>query len=115
FRDPLMINEPEPDDDLPAESEEAVVVRPVRSREPLDMLVKIKAEGMRLDQYVHMHLQDFSRSEIQKAVESGGITVNGRATKPSYKVRKNDALHIEMPEPAHDLPVPEDIPLDVLY
>jgi len=88
---------------------------PSRTRAPIEMLVKIKAEGMRLDQYLHMHLQDLSRSEIQKAIEAGGIQVNGKSTKPSYKVRKNDALHIELPAPTHDLPAPEDIPLDILY
>jgi 23S rRNA pseudouridine1911/1915/1917 synthase len=87
----------------------------VRFREPLDLVVMVKAEGMRLDQYVHMHVADFSRSEIQKSIEAGGITVNGRPSKASYKVRKNDKLHVEMPEPTHDIPVPEDIPLDILY
>ena len=102
--------------DLEDDDREPAAAIPVpRSREPIDMLVKIKAEGMRLDQYVHMHLQDFSRSEIQRSIEAHGITVNGKVTKPSYKVRKNDALHIEMPEPEHDIPVPEDIPLDILY
>ena len=108
-----MSDPTEPDDELPPAAAALPVV--TRSREPIDMLVKIKAEGMRLDQYVHMHLQDFSRSEIQRAVEAGGITVNGRETKPSYKVRKNDALHIAMPAPVHDVPMPEDIPLDILY
>ncbi|MDB5313452.1 MAG: rluD 3 [Gemmataceae bacterium] len=104
----------DPDDDLLPDPE-GVIVPAVRSRELIDMLVKIKAEGMRLDQYVHMHLQDYSRSEIQRSIEAGGILVNGKATKASYKVRKNDHLRVGMPEPAHDLPVPEDIPLDILY
>lgn len=101
------------DDDLSLEP--AVVTPSVRFREPLDLIVMVKAEGMRLDQYVHMHVADFSRSEIQRAIEAGGITVNGKASKPSYKVRKLDQLHVEMPEPTHDIPVPEDIPLDILY
>jgi 23S rRNA pseudouridine1911/1915/1917 synthase len=93
----------------------AALIPSVRFREPLDLIVMVKAEGMRLDQYVHMHVADFSRSEIQKAIESGGITVNGKTSKASYKVRKNDRLHVEMPEPTHDIPVPENIPLDILY
>jgi 23S rRNA pseudouridine1911/1915/1917 synthase len=101
------------DDEAPAEA--AALPIPARSREPIDMVARIKAEGMRLDQYVHMHIQDYSRSEIQKAIEAGGILVNGRPSKPSYKVRTNDRLHVEMPAPQHDLPAPEDIPLDVLY
>ena len=107
---------PDLDDDLvPPPDPDAWQPTPPRSRDPVEMVAKIKAEGMRLDQYVHMHLQDFSRSEIQRAIEAGGITVNEKPTKPSYKVRKNDRLRIEMPAPDHDQPVPEDIPLDILY
>lgn len=101
------------DDDLAPDP--TALTPSVRFREPLDLIVMVKAEGMRLDQYVHMHVADFSRSEIQKAIEAGGITVNGKTSKASYKVRKNDRLHVEMPEPTHDIPVPEDIPLDILY
>jgi 23S rRNA pseudouridine1911/1915/1917 synthase len=108
-----MAEPDELDDDL-APAPEALTPS-VRFREPLDMVVRIKAEGMRLDQYVHLHLPDFSRSEIQRAIESGGVTINGKPTKASYKVRKNDHLHVEMPEPDHDIPVPENIPIDVLY
>jgi 23S rRNA pseudouridine1911/1915/1917 synthase len=103
------------DDDL---APEPVPLTPsVRLREPLDLVVMVKSEGMRLDQYVLLHLgADWSRSEVQRAIENGSVTVNGRpATKPSYKVRKNDRLHVEMPEPTHEIPVPEDIPLDILY
>ena len=49
-----------------------------RSRDPVDLLVKIKAEGMRLDHYLHMYFQDFSRSELQEAIKGGHVTVNGR-------------------------------------
>jgi 23S rRNA pseudouridine1911/1915/1917 synthase len=105
----------EPDlEDLAEDADLALPIAP-RSREPLDMVVRVKAEGMRLDLYVHMHIQDYSRSDVQKAVESGGILVNGKPSKPSYKVRNLDKLHVAMPAPVHDLPVPEDIPLDILY
>jgi 23S rRNA pseudouridine1911/1915/1917 synthase len=88
---------------------------PARSYDPVDLVARIKTEGMRLDQYLHMHLADYSRSELQRAIEAGGVRVNGRPSKPSYKVRNNDQLHIEMPAHDHDLPAPEDIPLEVLY
>jgi 23S rRNA pseudouridine1911/1915/1917 synthase len=103
------------DDDISPEP--AALTPSVRFREPLDLVVMVKSEGMRLDLYVLLHLgADWSRSEVQRAIENGGVTVNGKpATKPSYKVRKNDRLHVEMPEPTHDIPVPEDIPLDILY
>jgi 23S rRNA pseudouridine1911/1915/1917 synthase len=102
------------DDELTPEPETVIPARP-RFREPIDLLVRTKTEGMRLDQYVHAHLSDRSRSEIQRAIESGSILVNGKPAKASYKVRNNDWLRVAMPAPDHDLPVPEDIPLDVLY
>jgi len=102
------------DDDFGLEP--APLTPSVRFREPLDLIVMVKAEGMRLDQYVHLHLgADFSRTDVQRSIEAGLITVNGRPSKPGYRVRKNDRLHVEMPEPSHDIPVPEDIPLDILY
>src|SRR5262245_6455415 len=84
-------------------------------RGPIDIDVKIRSEGMRLDRYLALHFPDFSRSVIQDAIEGGGVSVNGKPTKPSYKVRHGDQLRIQLPEPKHDLPVPEDIPLDILY
>ncbi len=86
-----------------------------RSREPVELVVRIKAEGMRLDHYLHIYFQDFSRSELQRAIEGGHVRVNGRPTKASYKVRNEDKLFVELPEPVNDVIVPEDIPLDVLY
>ena len=32
-----------------------------------------------------------------------------------YRVRHGDHIRVEKPQPSHPLPVPEDIPLDVLY
>lgn len=84
-------------------------------RGPIDIDVKIKAEGMRLDRYLALHFPDFSRSVIQDAIDGGNVLVNGRDSKPSYKVRHGDQLRIQLPEPKHDLPVPEDIPLEILY
>ena len=105
------------EEDLPDDAEVDVVppAPPMRSRDPIDMVAQVKTEGMRLDLYLHIHMQDYSRSEIQRAIQSGGITVNGRPTKPGYKVRRNDKLRIQMPEPVHDHAAPEDIPLDILY
>ncbi|OWK46826.1 RluA family pseudouridine synthase [Fimbriiglobus ruber] len=86
-----------------------------RSRDPVELLVRIKAEGMRLDHYLQIYFHDFSRSELQKAITGGHVLVNGKPSKPSHKVRDEDKLYVTLPEPIHDVIVPEDIPLDVLY
>ncbi len=105
-----------PDDD-PGDAADAARPLPnyARSRDAVDMLVRVKAVGLRIDQYLHLYFQDFSRAELQKAIGGGHVTVNGKPTKASYKVRDLDQLRIELPEPVHDVIVPEDIPLDILY
>jgi len=82
---------------------------------PVDMEANVKAGGIRLDLFLPIFFPDYSRSELQKAIEAGSITVNGRTVRCSYKVRSKDKLHVEMPEPAHEAPKAENIPLDIVY
>ena len=71
-------------------------------RGPIELDVRIKAEGMRLDRYLALNFQDFSRSIIQNAIDGGAVLVNGKPSKSSYKVRSRDHLRIQLPEPTHD-------------
>ena len=86
-----------------------------RTRDPVPLLVRVKAEGMRLDQYIHVFFKDSSRSELQKAIASGNVTVNGKPMKASYKVRNDDQLMVQLPDRVNDVIVPENIPITVLY
>ena len=60
---------------------------------------------------------DLSRSTLQRVIDAGGVSVNGRVAKASYKVRHGDQIQIRPPEPSHGGPIPENIPLcmTVLY
>jgi 23S rRNA pseudouridine1911/1915/1917 synthase len=88
---------------------------PLSSRQAIDLIAKRKVEGTRLDQYLAGMFPDYSRSVIQKAIDAAAVTVNGHPAKSSYKVRNGDRISVRLPEPTHDAPVPEDIPLAVLY
>ncbi len=81
----------------------------------IDLIAKRKVEDTRLDQYLVGMFPDYSRSVVRKAIDAGAVLVNGKPTKASYKVRNGDQIRINLPAPTHDLPVPEDIPLEVLY
>ena len=81
----------------------------------VDLVVKRKVEGTRLDQYLVLMFSDLSRSAVQRIIDAGLVLVNGRPGKASYKIRYDDQIRVWPPPPTHDLPVPEDIPLDVLY
>jgi 23S rRNA pseudouridine1911/1915/1917 synthase len=81
----------------------------------IDLIARRKVEGTRLDQYLAGMYPDYSRSVIRKVIDADGVQVNGKAAKASYKIRNGDQIRISLPPPSHELPVPEDIPLEVLY
>jgi 23S rRNA pseudouridine1911/1915/1917 synthase len=83
--------------------------------EPIDVVAKNRVEGIRIDQYLAGVFPDLSRTMLRKAIDSDNVLVNGAPVKASYKVRRGDEIRIWPPEPTHDLPVPEDIPLRILY
>lgn len=72
-------------------------------------------EGTRIDAYLAAQSDGLSRSYIQKIIESGGLTCNGRAVAGKYKVRIGDDIELEVPDNTVPEILPEDIPLDVIY
>jgi 23S rRNA pseudouridine1911/1915/1917 synthase len=52
---------------------------------------------------------------VQRVIDAGGVSVNGKPAKPSYKVRHGDVIHVRPPAPQRPGPQAEDIPLEVLH
>ena len=78
--------------------------------------VDLPEEGLRLDTWLAGAVEDASRSFLKKLVKDGKVFVNGRSmTKPAYKVSAGDEVDVEMPDPAPLTPLPEDLPLEILY
>lgn len=71
--------------------------------------------GKRLDQLVHEHLPQFSRSRIQQWIRGGRVLVNGAAERASYLVRAPDRIEVAPSEPPPLRAVAEEIALRVLY
>src|SRR5438105_35214 len=88
---------------------------PPRGAKTVELTVKHKVEGTRLDQYLVAAFPGYSRSVVRKVIDAGAVMVNSVIAKASYKVRHDDRIRIWLPEPTHDLPQAEDIPLEVLY
>jgi 23S rRNA pseudouridine1911/1915/1917 synthase len=81
----------------------------------VEVVAKCRLDDLRLDQYLAGAFPDYSRSVIRRVIDAGGVAVNGKPAKASYRVRHGDRIRIIPPEPTHPQPVPEDIPLEVLY
>ena len=78
------------------------------------MELKVSDGNIRLDKYL-LDKTDYSRSKIQKMIESGSILVNDNVVKSSYTVKENDLIFIDEDINNEIDIVPENIPLDIVY
>lgn len=88
---------------------------PELSATPVEFVVKARMEGKRVDSYLASRFPDYSRSVIQKVIDADAVEVNGEVPKPSFKVRTGDRIRVWLPDPGDGLPVPEDIPIPVVF
>lgn len=72
-------------------------------------------KDLRIDVYLSNNFEDKSRSYIQNLIEEGKITVNGNFKKSNYKLRVNDKVQVEVPDPVALDVKPQEIPLNILY
>lgn len=80
------------------------------------MAVDAAEAGGRLDAVLAKALPAFSRNRIKDLILAGAAAINGQtASQPKIKVKLGDALTLIAPEPEDADPIPEDIPLDILY
>ena len=69
--------------------------------------------GVRADKYIK--IENMPRSQIQKLIEDGNVTVNGSVIKGSYKVKLNDLIEVSIPDPVELDIKAENIPLDIVF
>ncbi len=82
-----------------------------------DIFINVKAEesGERIDALLSRNLDGFSRSQIQKLLEQGAVTLDGKALKKNFRCTAGESYDILLPDTA-ELPLePQDIPLDIVY
>ncbi len=71
--------------------------------------------GLRIDKLLSTEFPEYSRSYIQKLLDDNDILVNHNNIKSNYKVRLNDLIELNIPEPELLEIVPENIPIDIVY
>jgi 23S rRNA pseudouridine1911/1915/1917 synthase len=72
-------------------------------------------DGNRLDTFLAAHLADCPRSQALKWIRKGHVTVDGRISKPAYRVSTGDRIEGTIPEQEASPDRPEPIPLDIRF
>ena len=71
--------------------------------------------GKRLDAFLTENIEGWSRSRLQRLIESSDILVNGKVAKASYKLREGDEIDADLTEEPVARFEPENIPLDIVF
>jgi len=82
----------------------------------IEIVVEPHQKKERLDTYLTNHVENATRTKIQKLIKAELVTVNGNYEKPNYQVLGNDNIVLKIPiSPRPEFIEPEEIPLDIIY
>ena len=76
--------------------------------------VQEENKDIRLDVFLSA-VSDITRSNAQKLIEDECVLVNGKTETKKYKMKLNDEVQVNIPEPRVADAIPQDIPLDIVY
>ena len=77
--------------------------------------ITAEESGERIDALLARALPSLSRSQVQKLLEQGMVTLNGRELKKNFRCSAGEGYEVLLPEPAELPLIPQNIPLDVVY
>ena len=91
---------------MPTESDESKII---------SLAVDDDSAGMRLDAFLAARLTDYSRARLQEVIRAAGVQVDGQPAKSSLRLKCGQSISLALPERRREGPLPEDIPLEVLF
>ncbi len=81
----------------------------------MEFEVDEESANQRVDFYVSMKCDGYSRMFLRTVFVAGKVRVDGRPVKPAFRVQTGQKISIDLPPVPNDGPIPEDIPLDILF
>lgn len=72
-------------------------------------------DAERLDHFVARSVEQLTRSAATRLIETGMVTVDGTAQKPSLKLKGGEEISVTIPPPVPTEAEAEHIPLDILH
>ncbi len=80
------------------------------------IIITLEEAGQRLDKLVSTRLPDISRNRLQDLIKRGALTVDGAVfTDASRKMKLDQIIVLDIPEPEPAKPIAQAIALDVVY
>ena len=79
------------------------------------LYVKAQESGERIDALLARSIENLTRSQAQRLLESGLVTADGAPVKKNRKTVPGELYRVEIPEAAETELVAQDIPLDIVY
>ena len=79
------------------------------------VIVTAEESGERVDALLARHLDGFSRSAVQRLLESGAVLLGEKAVKKNHVCTAGESFLITLPELAEIPLIPQDMALDVVY
>ena len=79
------------------------------------MLIQAQQSGIRLDVFLSEQLENSSRSAVQKLLESGAVTLEGKPLRKQDKTQARAVYQVILPEVKEVSIEPRDLPLDVVW
>ncbi|MFN2446557.1 MAG: RluA family pseudouridine synthase [Vicinamibacterales bacterium] len=82
----------------------------------LSLEVPADAVGTRLDKFLASEIPNQSRSQIQRFIDDGRVSVpRVKAVKANTPVQEGDLITVDVPATVPAAPEPEDLPLEILF
>jgi 23S rRNA pseudouridine1911/1915/1917 synthase len=83
--------------------------------EPIEFIVPAEFNGQRLDRFLVSVLEQHSRSQIQKLIADGHVTLPRRDARANLAVHEGDRVAVVLPEAAPSQLEGESLPLEIIY
>lgn len=84
-------------------------------QEQFCFVLEAEEQGQRLDKLLQSKLQEMTRSAIQKLMENGYVTKDGKPLNKNFKGMQGDRIHVTIPIPAPLEVAAQEIPLEIMY
>jgi 23S rRNA pseudouridine1911/1915/1917 synthase len=80
-----------------------------------EVIVSPDESGVRIDRYLTSVLGGQSRSQIQRLIKEGKVTLGGISVAANRVVKAGDAIAVDIPDPVSPIPQAEEHDLDIVY